>query len=95
MCLFLSPCSRTPNQFAALENISLTHLHDVLKWFVTWVSQGWYEFCSLPYSMKIRLNAPDMEALYALPDHYTGKVESIIILEYCSILYPQSLIVNC
>lgn len=66
-------CSLSQNQFKALENIKLQNLYDVLKWFVVWASQGWFEFCSLPYSMKKRLNAPDEEALENLPRTYTGK----------------------
>ena len=78
------------NQFAALEKLHLCHLHDALRWFVVWVSQGWYEFCSLPYATKIRLSQPDVEALNTLPDHYTGIKNQCtftltILILYCRI----------
>ena len=41
-----------------------------------WVSEGWCEFYSVPYSMKTALSEPDIEALKAIPDSYTGIVFS-------------------
>ena len=70
--LSLSSYSLSINQFNTLENIPLIHLHDALKWFVTWASHGWYEYCALPLTMKASVSPPDLDALQALPDTYTG-----------------------
>jgi hypothetical protein len=64
--------SLTINQFTSLEDLMLVHVYDALKWFVMWISQGWHEFCSLPFATKIKLSPPDVEALLSIPGRYTG-----------------------
>lgn len=56
---------------------------------MVWVSQGWYEFCSLPYPTKIKLSPPDVEALLTLPDRYTGIVIMAIFFMLFYLLQNQ------
>ena len=64
--------SVTQTQHDCLAVLSLSQLFSALRLFVTWAEDGWYDFCSLPYGVKLPMDIRDEETISEIPSHYSG-----------------------
>ena len=67
----LSP-SLTPAQHSCLEGLLLPYLSSALRLFAQWAEEGWYDFCSLPFVVKMQMSLPDEDVMKNIPNHYQG-----------------------
>ena len=65
----------TVSQFDCIINLPLTGIFSCLQMFVQWISDGTYDFCSLPVSHKAKLSRADQAALQEIPQKWHGKGE--------------------
>jgi len=65
-------CSVTQTQHDCLASLSLLQLFSALRVFVMWAEDGWYDFCSLPYGVKLPMDVRDEETISEIPNKYSG-----------------------
>ncbi len=59
-------------QLSSLMRTELQFIFSTLELFVTWVSNGVYDFCELPFSMKADLPSEVVEELKRVSSQYLG-----------------------
>ena len=63
----------TENQIVCLSELPLVNLYHCLRVFATWMEQGMYDFCALPYTLKAHIHPTDLSVLKAIPDKWEGE----------------------
>ena len=61
------------NQLSSLKALKLVFLYGTLKVFVSWIASGYYDFCELPYSMKVELLEATKLKLEMIPSDWFGE----------------------
>ena len=56
-----------------LADLPLTATYSCLRLFVNWVEKGFYDYNTLPYHLKRRMDSGDEEALERVVDEWQGK----------------------
>ena len=66
--------SLSQSQMKHLMSVGLPLLFDTLQCFVHWIQVGWYDFHSLPLTMKSHLDQNDVISLRTICKQYNGKI---------------------
>ena len=66
--------SLTSSQLDCIIVLPLPGLYACLCQFVQWISDGTYDFCSLPFSHKTKMSHADQAALQEIPHKWQGTV---------------------
>lgn len=70
--------SLNQTQHVCLESLTLNKLFHTLNVFVRWAEEGWYDFCSLPFSAKMQMSLPDEDLMRQIPEEYEGKCSLLL-----------------
>ena len=73
--------SLSQSQMKHLMSVGLPLLFDTLHCFVHWIQVGWYDFHSLPLTMKSHLDPNDVISLRKICKQYNGKILLLISSE--------------
>lgn len=57
----LGICSLSDSQYHCLLNITTASLYECLKLFIHWVDYGYYEYCTMPQSLKDEMTESDVK----------------------------------
>ena len=60
----------TWQQVSSLETMKLEFIYETLSLFVRWISEGFYDFYDLPYSMKFAIPEGVVQTLQNIPSKY-------------------------
>ena len=50
-----------PTQLACMKDLPLRSIHSCLIMFTEWINIGLYDFCTLPFSLKVHMSDVDKE----------------------------------
>lgn len=64
--------SLSPGQRAYLSALKLCYLYSAVELFAQWVTDGVYDFSSLPVALKAHLSQEDTVALEKIPTRFKG-----------------------
>ena len=70
--------SLTPSQFDCFCQLQMKFSSSCLLLFASWVEEGFYDFCSVPFSLKIHMNDLDRAAICELKDKWTGSAHDLL-----------------
>ena len=70
--------SLNPTQFDCLVVLPLTCSVNCMLHFATWVEEGFYDFCTLPFPLKVRMSDADRAAIEKLEERWTGSRNDLI-----------------
>ncbi len=51
--------SAAPSHLACLAKLPLVSAYSCLKLFFNWVDEGYYDFCDVPFVLKVQMSYPD------------------------------------
>ena len=62
----------SPSHLHCLADLPLTATYSCLSLFFTWVDEGFYDFSTLPFPLKMHLSEEDQSAMERLPSKCNG-----------------------
>ena len=74
----LEICSLSDSQYTCLQTITMASLHECLLLFIHWVDYGYFEYCSIPISLKDDMTEADVTSIEDIVKTTGDSTESVI-----------------